>query len=65
MHILINRYGVKIVTFPEGNLAICTKIFKIHNYMHEDSYYSITSGNEDREMIDSSKKRINPYDVSM
>lgn len=59
MHILINWYEVKIAAFPEGNLAVCTKIFKIHNYMHEDIYYSITYGNEEREMSDSSKKRTN------
>lgn len=28
--------------------------------MHEDIYYGITSGSEERGMINSSKKRINP-----
>ena len=57
MHVLINWCEVKIATFLEGNLAVCPQIFKIHNCMHEDSYYSITSGNEEREVIDNSRKK--------
>lgn len=54
---LVNRNEVKIGTFLEGNLAICTKMFKIHNYVLEDNYYSITSDNEEREMIGNSRKK--------
>lgn len=58
---------MKIITFLEGNLVliICTKILKNHNCMHEDIYYNIVYGKEERKMTEYFKIRVGVKSITV